>query len=251
MAFMHFSFDIDWAPEHVLEDFRNLLKQLPCASTVFFTHESDECAAISALKNVETGLHPNFKGSKCYENTLGELQKKFPNARGVRNHDLFYSSSLLKIFYEKNIAYFSNDLMFLHEDLRPCYDWSGLVRLPYYWEDDVHSVYFSGEFKPAALANTAHEQGMRIFNFHPIHLYLNTRDFSDYLRVKEAVKDPSKAKSFQRAGVGTRTFFEALVSRALPTSRCLGDVAAEFASRHAFEGKTREFFAAQRIGEHA
>ncbi|MCA9666960.1 MAG: hypothetical protein KC503_15280, partial [Myxococcales bacterium] len=147
-----FTFDIDWAPEFMIDELRTLLAEHALPATVFCTHESDATRRLLALDHVEHGLHPNFLVAREEAQVLDDLRGLYPGARVARNHALYYHSRLLALLHRAGIEAFSNTLMFLEPGLHPHYDWSGLVRLPIFWEDDVHAVFFDGAFDGAASA---------------------------------------------------------------------------------------------------
>ena len=219
-------------------------------ATIFATHQSPGVAALLALPGRETGVHPNFLGNADEDAVLSHLLAAFPGAAGVRSHELYFSSRLLPLFAHKGVRYFSNDLMFLHSDLRPYYDWSGLVRLPLYWEDDVHCLYFEDRFDCAALQ--LEQPGLKVLNFHPVHLFLNTREIADYQAAKSVLADPAAARKLRREGPGIRTLFLDLVGRLRAGQmRTLGAIAEEFRAAHHFAGRTAERFALQARKERA
>ena len=47
--------DLDWAPDHVLEDTRALLTQAGLPATIFATHHTPGVVALSNLAGVEMG----------------------------------------------------------------------------------------------------------------------------------------------------------------------------------------------------
>jgi len=229
--------DLDWAPDHVLQDTRLLLQEAGLPVTIFATHQSPGVAALLELPGCETGVHPNFLGGVDEDAALSNLLRAFPGAVGVRNHSLFFHSRLLPLFSRKGIRYFSNDLMFLHPRLAPFYDWSGLLRLPIYWEDDVHCLYFDGRFDREALR--LDRPGLKVLNFHPVHLYLNTRELTEYEASKPRLADPETARSQRREGPGIRSLFLDLAGhlRTVAT-QTLGRIAEEFRAAHRFAGQT-------------
>jgi hypothetical protein len=242
--------DLDWAPDHVLEDTRQLLQQAGLPATIFATHQSRGVTALLALPGCETGVHPNFLSDANEDAVLSRVLGAFPAAVGVRSHELYFDSRLLPLFQRKGVRYFSNDLMFLHSGLEPYYDWSGLVRLPLYWEDDVHCLFFDGRFDCAALR--LDQPGLKVLNFHPVHLFLNTREIADYQAAKPVLADPVAARKLRREDPGIRTLFLEVVGRLRGTEmRTLGAVADEFRAAHVFEGRTAERFAQQARKERA
>src|SRR5262249_35710266 len=137
------------------------------------------------------------------------------------------------------IEYFSNDLLFLHRNLHPIYDWSGLVRLPIYWEDDVHCIFFQNQFRLGDLM--LESEGMKIFNFHPIHLYLNTNEFPQYLASKDELRDMKTAKRHQKKGEGIRSLFlELLKTIHKSETSTLLNVTKAFKKKEAYRGKYPE-----------
>lgn len=241
LSAIYLSLDIDWAPDYVLEDTRLLLQAAGLPATIFATHQSPGVDALLGLPGLETGVHPNFLGGADESAVMDKLRRAFPTAIGVRSHALFYHSRLLPLFHRMGVRYFSNDLLFLHADLAPFYDWSGLLRLPIYWEDDVHCQYFDGRFDLASLQ--LDRPGMKVLNFHPVHLFLNTREMADYEAAKPVLADPRAAGAHRRPGSGIRTLFLDLVGQlhagAMGT---LGSLAEDFRATHDFPGLTAERF---------
>jgi len=242
--------DLDWAPDHVLDDTRLLLQQAGLPTTIFATHQSPAVTALLALPGCETGVHPNFLGDPDEDVVLTRLLTAFPTAVGVRSHELYFDSRLLPLFQRKGVRYFSNDLMFLHAGLDPYHDWSGLVRLPLFWEDDVHCLFFDGRFDCAALR--LDQPGLKVLNFHPVHLFLNTREIADYQAAKPCLADPTAARKLRCEGPGIRTLFLDVVGRLRGAEmRTLGALAEEFRAAHVFEGRTAERFAQEARKERA
>jgi hypothetical protein len=236
------SLDLDWAPDHVLEDTRALLAQAGYPATIFATHHTPGVVALAKLAGCEMGVHPNFLGAPDENVALSRLLSDFPGAVGVRDHLLFYHSRLLPLFAHKGIRYFSNDLMFLQPGLAPYYDWSGLVRLPIYWEDDVHCLYFDNHFDLDTLK--LDQPGLKILNFHPVHLFLNTREDADYQAAKPLLQDPVAALACRQEGPGIRTLFLDVVAH-LRSARppLLATLAEQFRSGTPFPGHTQRRFA--------
>lgn len=54
-------------------------------------------------------------------------------------------------------------------------------------------------------------KGLRVFDFHPIHLALNTPNLKYYERYKHLIRRPKRSQTVQFAGEGINTLFENLV----------------------------------------
>lgn len=247
------SFDIDWAPDFMIDGLSALLARTPRPFTVFCTHDSPATRRLLALPGCEVALHPNFLAAAepggdsaplaaREARILDDLRARFPDARGVRNHALYYHSRLLALFHRASVSYLSNDLCFLAPGLAAHRDWSGLVRVPIYWEDDVHCVYFDRRFDLDALA--LDRPGLQVLNFHPVHVYLNTADLMDYQRAKPALADRARAEALRHLGAGVRTLLEDLLAAVSP-SRCrtVGAVADELARSQPYTGHYADYLA--------
>ncbi len=206
------SFDLDWAPDFMLDELSGLLRPLAAPFTVFATHDSPGVRRLLALPGCEAGLHPNLLGCADIPARLAALQALFPAAEGLRCHGLSYHSGLLAHLHGSPIRYLSNDLCHLQPGLRPWFDFSGLLRLPIYWEDDVHCVCGDGDFGLSALRLRG--PGLKVLNFHPVHVYLNTSDLVAYQGCKEAIRDPALAPRHRAAGPGVRDLLESLLADA-------------------------------------
>jgi hypothetical protein len=234
------TFDVDWAPEFMIDDLRELLAAYPVPVTTFCTHPSDATRRLLALPGAETAIHPNFLGGRPEAEVLAALLEHYPASRGVRNHVLYYHSRLLPLYHQRGLQYLSNDLLFLQPGIEPYYDWSGLVRLPIYWEDDVHCVYFDAQFDAGRLAMET--PGLKVLNFHPVHVYLNSSDLLAYQRVKEQIRDPAAAAPLRRGGKGIRTLLIELLERAAEVPwATLSEVEEEFRRGAAYGGNYAAF----------
>jgi hypothetical protein len=88
------------------------------------------------------------------------------------------------------------------------------VRIPYFWAEEEE---MAGP-APFILGTRYCEwTGMKVFNFHPIHIFLNSVDVKNYQDLKNRYKlqtcTERDASTFTNPGVGCRTFFSAIVDR--------------------------------------
>lgn len=210
--------DQDWCPDFVMKDSFELLNSCGAVATCFLTHQSE--SLISPFSNHEFAIHPNFNPlllQASAEKGLGadEVVKKMlnflPTAQSVRSHSLVNSSSLSNIFRQHSLRYECNLLIphYLHLELRPWVDFTGMIKVPHFWEDDVHVL---TEDAPGEMKKLLKSPGLKVFLFHPIHLFLNTKSLAHYEKAKAHLKDENElVKLVNKSEKGVRDFFLELV----------------------------------------
>lgn len=203
--------DTDWCPEEVLRYSLALFEEHALRCTVFATGRYETLRHCDASR-IEIGLHPNFNDmtSDGHEAKLRELCNMYPQARGVASHAMMSSTPLLHLFKQCGMKYDRNLLRYKDSSAAAFYYFNGLLRLPIFWEDDI---WFTDEpgvpFTAGLLADESHRA---VFNFHPIHLYLNTESQPHYQSFKAFQHDLKKLGDCIGKGYGTRNFFEDLAA---------------------------------------
>ena len=187
------TFDIDWAGDGVLHDCLDLLEHYEVPSTWFVTHDTPVLARLRANPLIELGIHPNFnfllqgdsRNGANAEEVLDRMLALVPEAKTVRSHSMTQSTPLLDMFLRKGLTHDANH--FIPEQagmtLAPWRLWNGLIKVPYSWEDDVHCMYGHGDAPAALLA----KDGLRVFDFHPIHVFLNTEHLDRYEQARAEI----------------------------------------------------------------
>lgn len=216
--------DTDWAPDAAIAECAKILVDANVRATWFVTHES---AAITALREhpelFEIGIHPNFLAGSSQGATpdavLAWCMRMVPDAISMRTHALVQSTPLLENVLQKTpIRCDASLLLSYASHVEPIeYQWRGttLLRIPYVWEDDIEMLRDRPRWSTTkALAG----RGLRVFDFHPIHVALNSSDFVRYEMLKAAVKPLSHAsiedmRPFVNPARGARTAFVALVEQ--------------------------------------
>lgn len=209
--------DVDWAHDEVLADAIDLLDQFQVHATWFITHDTPLLKRLRANSNYELGIHPNFNwllagdcrnGSNVAE-VINRMMQIVPEARSVRSHSMTQSTGLLQAFADVGLTHDANHFIPASSgiELKPWYLWNGLVRVPYCWEDDVYCIYRErGIPEPDTIAMSS-RNGLRVFDFHPIHLFLNTESMTRYENTRSLHQQPDLLFEHQYAGVGARTCF--------------------------------------------
>jgi hypothetical protein len=216
--------DTDWVSDSILAQVVDFLIENEIKSTWFITNQSPQIRRLLEYPNFfELGLHPNFaKGStqgKTPRETLINLKKIIPEARSSRTHDLFQSTSLLRMLREEfDILYDVSILLPNTPNIVPHKVFfsknMGLLRIPYFWEDDTEM------YCPDPCFSLSHDKyhtnGIKIFNFHPIHIVLNSVSMDNYFLCKSEIDITKCALSelqryINKSDDGTETFFRKLV----------------------------------------
>ena len=201
--------DIDWAHDDVLSDTIDLMEKFSVPVTWFVTHDTPLLNRLRCNPNFELGIHPNFN-KKLHENDdrsvemiLDEITSIVPNAKSVRSHSLVQSSRLLEVFKQYGIQFECNTIIPSQSNLklRPWMLWNGILKVPHFWEDDVSCLYGQMEDISYLLKG----EGLKVFAFHPIHIFLNTEDLGRYEATSSIRHRPEELKTHRCEGYGARS----------------------------------------------
>ncbi len=204
------TFDVDWAHDDVLRDTIDLVSIYDLPITWFITHMTDMLADLRKNRvKWDLGIHPNFNrlldGSErgTAAEILGNLLEIVPEARSVRSHSLVQSSMLYKLFMKFGLSHDSNDYLPSYSgfELKPFCLEIGLVKVPYCFSDELWCIKGGGadDFKALLRRN-----GMLVFNFHPIHVFLNTESLERYEKTRHIHHLPKELIKYRYQGYGTR-----------------------------------------------
>lgn len=190
----HLTFDIDWAPDASIALCLDLLNEHGIKGTFFATHETDLNKEI-LLHGHELGIHPNFlpntthgeNPQKIIETCLGFA----PCARYMRTHSLVQSSRLLYEVFGKFTQLTTDVSLFMHKakHVQKCrwqFDGVAFNRILYNWEDDAEFCNDLFDYSTACFFGQ-----MTIFDFHPIHVDLNSRNGASYDNLKSSLGSKS------------------------------------------------------------
>jgi polysaccharide deactylase WbmS-like protein len=186
----------------------------------------------------ELGIHPNFMPGSTHgdspETVLETCMRFVPDALSVRTHGLFQWGNLFDYVMSLTPITFDVSLflpMAQHVEVVK-YERFGQVlwRVPYVWEDDYimeashvgdrSDSVFSGFDK---ILDRGH--GVQVFNFHPIHIVLNSNSMEGYGAMKRehpklaALTQMEVAPFVERRRAGTQTALVDLVSAVVKRGR--------------------------------
>jgi hypothetical protein len=216
--------DVDWAPDFIIDDVAQRLVTRGVRATWFVTHVSP---AIDRLRRhpelFELGIHPNFSQGSTHgptpEAVLQSCLSMIPDAVSMRTHSLMQSSPLL-INVLRSTPIRVDVSMFLPHlpGLQPFPLWMkrrALWRVPFFWEDDFEMERPEPIWELRPLLDIG--PGLKIFDFHPVHVHLNRVDLSAYQQLKVSCErftetQPGDTKRLIKEGEGPGSLFEEVAS---------------------------------------
>jgi len=193
------TFDTEWASDPVLEHTLDILEEFGLSATIFVTHQTPLLERMRSNSQIELGIHPNFnfllegdfRYGKNYMEVLDYYKKIVPEATSMRSHSMVNSTRISHALKTFGIR-FNCNCFIPHQSgaqVRPFVSWDNeLTMIPFVWEDDISINYKD----PVALATIARNVPYAVFNFHPIHVYLNSDSLSRYQKSKNVAHDIKK-----------------------------------------------------------
>jgi len=217
----HLTIDLDWAPDTMISLCLDLLDDAGIMATFFTTHHTDLNEEI-LRQGHELGIHPNFLPGSSHGTGVSEIVDTClsfaPEARYMRTHALVQSTPLLAEIFDGNLQLMTDVSLLMHgvPNVRRGMASTGsrvFERILYNWQDSDECLN-----RTTCFGDSPPEEGSWIFNFHPIHVGLNSTDGSEYRTLCDSLgtrslKDaiPAETDRYVRGGVGTRTFFESIL----------------------------------------
>ncbi len=206
--------DIDWAVDEVIRFTANLLNNNNIKATWFATHETP---ILNELRNnplFELGIHPNFnkilngnfENGKNINEIFELMLKIVPEAKSFRSHSLTQNTPIINTAANNGIQYDLNTFIPITSGIRvePFKHTSAIFQLPHIWEDDVHYI---NSWNYQNILNTIKNyEGLKILDFHPIHIFLNTEKEERYLNSRSLHKIPQELIKHQNHNFGTTSF---------------------------------------------
>ena len=187
--------DLEWAPTEIVNELLEIFDRYSIRATFFCTHKA-------SFRKHELALHPYFQVSKDEMETLQNLHNMFPKAKGVRAHTLYLHSRLFKIYKKLGIQY-DNNYLLPNQQITPFLINEGILEIPMFFEDDYYLMFHANDFSVKDL--NLNMSGLKVFNFHPIHIYLNTESMSRYEKAKKFYSQPSNLNRYVNKGKGIKT----------------------------------------------
>ena len=199
------TFDTDWLCDAFLETTIEILEEYDLSATFFATNESSLLKSLDQDR-YEIALHPNFLDEK-FEwriDALSILKEIYPEATGTRSHCLTFSSRMLPDLKSLSIQYESNIFLFGQQYLLPVLRAKNFWSLPFFWSDDKY-LELAYSFKKPEFFDLK-EKGLKVYNFHPVHIFLNTDRVNRYENSRITFNTKNMF-NYVNKGLGVRTIF--------------------------------------------
>lgn len=213
------TFDVDWAPDYIIEFLIDLLVERQVKATWFITHETETLGELRRHNDLfEIGIHPNFRNGSSHGNNEMAVLKTcmclVPEATTMRTHGLVQSSNIFRTVTSETLIQTDVSLFMPYQTgLSPfCRYYGGkpLLHVPTIWFDDY-------EFeKPVSDwvidRSLIDHHGIKVFGFHPTHIYLNSASRAARHAISRAHPDLQSAPrslvdSYRAEGAGVSSAF--------------------------------------------
>ena len=223
------TFDIDWAPDYAIQHCLNLLDKKGVSATFFATHPTYMNNEIKKRGHI-LGIHPNFLPKSSHGTSVSSIINKCltfsKEAWCMRSHSLLQSTPLLCEVFAKfpqlklDVSLLMHRSKFAHKYL---YDYNGVTfeRLLYNWEDD-----FEFSKQRYCSEKDLFFGKLTVYDFHPIHVVLNSSNGSEYKKLKENLNgkklydlDKQNILRFRNYEIGVQDHLEMIMSS---DAHCIG-----------------------------
>ena len=179
------SFDIDWVPDYMLEMVANLVDGVDVS--FMHTHSSKMCQEVSEY--FPSGIHPNLllnsdEGKDILEviNFHKNLKMDFTTCRF---HVLKFGYPDLIELSKAGTKLDSSTILFNGKNIMPTYHADiDMIMAPYFWEDGLFLS--TKKFMSDDMIDWQ-TRGLKVFDFHPLDIYLNTSSMEQRNRFKKSI----------------------------------------------------------------
>lgn len=181
----------------------------------FFCTQTYECLSSSTH---ELAPHVTLREGADWDEALREMRGLFPDAVGWRSHSCVFSHLLAEQLWRLGYRYVSVHDELDHPRPEPRRHAWGLWQLPIYYMDNLDFSaprFWSGgheTFRRATIEQAVSGDGLYVFDFHPVHLTLNSPSVDEYFARRPLLAEGRPVDEIAYAGRGARTFYDELCS---------------------------------------
>lgn len=208
------SFDTDHVDEARMREFLGRVEVFGRAT--FFCTSRYEC-----LEDLDAELcgHPYLDEDRSWLDVLRATRSEFPDALGWRSHSCVYSHLLGVQLAAEGYVYTSTQAELGRESPKPFREPWGLWQVPIYYMDNLDfsvprfwPAIGHTPFRPELIEAALNGDGVFVFDFHPVHLLLNSPSAEWYLEHREAFARGVRLDEVRYAGYGANDFYDELHS---------------------------------------
>ncbi len=206
------SVDVDWAHDSVLSDTIDIVVHANIKACFFITHPTKLLTRLRDNPLIELGLHPNFDpllngdNKQSPQDILAEISSIVPEAKVLRSHSMTTSGRWLRFYKELGITHLSNYIMYGDPQIHPFFQINDLVEAPVFFADD--GLLIRRDMLMLDISTTPYFSkawnGLQVYNFHPIHIFLNSETLDRYERSRPFHNKPDELMNYRYEGFGSR-----------------------------------------------
>ncbi len=183
---------------------------IPGQATLFCTEY------YSALDNTdfEVGPHPLLLPNTDWSSEIDNMRALFPDAKSWRSHSLVFSQVLAIELSQIGYARVSTSEDYFNPKPQISYNPWGVYQFPIFYMDnaDFDRSRRMSHFKPDIFDKNLFDiaingKGTYVFDFHPIHIMLNTPNFKFYSKARDAFKSDEPIETLRYDGYGVGSYF--------------------------------------------
>jgi hypothetical protein len=212
-AMICLTFDTDHLDESRMQEFLTDFK-IPGTGTFFCTQQY---SCLSSTRH-EIAPHPYLVAGRFWDDELHEMRASFPKAVGWRSHSCVYSHLLSEWLGKNGYQYVSTADNLRQQGITPIREAFGIWQMPiYYMENlDLSDGRFWGSrakapFDRQVIDMAINKHGLYVFDFHPVHLMLNTPTYEFYAAARDDFKKGLPLAQLHYDGNGAQTFYVELI----------------------------------------
>lgn len=190
--------------------------QWPGRGTFFCT----EPYAVLETQDHEVCPHPLLGDDNDWDSELLSMREAFPRARGWRSHSCVFSHTLAERVADLGYVYVSTQDDLGNPDLRPHRHAWGVWQMPIYYMDNLdfsHKRFWVDSahqpFATSLIETALKGDALYIFDFHPIHLMLNSHSAESYFERRNAFKRGEDVHALRCPEPGVHDFFRRLTEK--------------------------------------
>lgn len=211
------SFDIDWVPDYMIELTANLVSTLDVS--FMQTHDSKMSRQIS--NEFSCGIHPNLLTNSDQGQNINQVIEFHQNLNNdfttSRFHVLKFGYPDLVELSKAGTKLDSSVILFNGKNILPTYHSDlDMIMAPYFWEDGIYLQKKKGNSDDIIDWDT---RGLKVFDFHPLDIYLNTysidhrNEFKKNVSKLQYTDEIFSSKFINTSFFGTRDILKSLIEK--------------------------------------